>query len=234
MIRIPTLPRIARGTRDDRTHMIEPMAEDWQPPARSTWARWVPLPVTAWRQRLIDMAALTRWMDVERSHRWLRNERGGTYCDHYAADWFSQWIGAARAPVVPPLAAWLWWRREPTDRVIYEETVIEYGATSLYDWLEVHATSAGWIRFQDEGELREWMNKEARPGLVIGRTKGRGASHVAVALPDAVEQALRVPLSRGGTAMLTTAAGGTNRMLDRHRWWPASAWAGVQFLGLAG
>ena len=230
MIPIPEMPG-KRGTRMDRVGMIRPMGEAWTP--RSIrWPEWIGGETVARRNRLVDLLNLVVWLDVEDSIRWRRNDRGGTYCDHYAADFWSQWLGHGE-PVNPPLAAWLWWTKGPGP-VVYGETVRELGATGLYDWLDEHATAYGWRSFRSESELRAWCESTARPGLIIARTKGVGASHVAVALPDSVERAARargVSVEPGG-GMLTTEAGGRNRRLTRRTWW-RGAWAGVLYLGRA-
>ena len=122
-------------------------------------------------------------------------------------------------------------------------TLFEAGATSMYDNLEAYGADYGWYELDTEADLRAWMNDTGLPGMVIARKKpnSKGASHVAIALPDAVEVAARarldasgrprmsfVDMELGNAGMLTTEAGGKNRQLTRRRWW-ARGWAGTKF-----
>lgn len=243
-VEIPIIPG-SHGTRSDRVGMIRPMKEVWNRSVlqHSLFVRWLTPQVMEQRQRIHDMCELTLWLDFERSARWQKNDTGGTYCDHGATDWFAYWLGRLKGEaVVPDLPGWTFYTDDALAKVLagqevkleYGKTVRELGATGLYDWLNDYGELYGWQRHENEKALRDYMNLHHVPGLVICRTKGSGASHVAVALPDAVEKAA---LSRGAKvvdnsgAMLTTEAGGRNRTLTRRRWW-SSGWAGCMFLTL--
>jgi hypothetical protein len=243
-IEIPVIPG-EQGTRNDRVGMIRPMRERWDRKVltHSLFVKWLRASTIERRQRVHDLCDLTLWLDFSISSRWQTNARGGTYCDHAAMDWWAYWLGREHGvAVTPPLAGWTYWtdaallRLEAGEAVVkeYGSTVRELGATGLFDWLAQYGKVYGWQTHATEADLRNYMNLHHVPGLVICRTKGAGASHVSVALPDEVE---RAAISRGARlvenvgAMLTTEAGGRNRTLTRRRWW-ASGWSACMFLTL--
>lgn len=233
---------VGDGTRRNRADYLQPMGErfDYNPPKFP-----MVLDETAnHRERLLRIAKLVVWMQVDKSVRWRKivNDAGktlATYCDHYAWDFLNQCLDA-----YPPFAALLWWNKENEAAALAGEpipvvyprynvkgTVVEYGATGAAKWVAEFAEDFGWQTFDDDKALQVYLDENSTVGIVIAqkRDRSRGASHVTVALPSLVAKALRYETDDDG--VLQTEAGGTNRQLTRRTWYAAD-WKAVHFLAL--
>ncbi len=168
-----------------------------------------------------SLVEIVAWLDVEDSDRY-EPQSEATYCNVYAHDYCH--LARAYLPRVwwtdDAIARWL--DGESVDKE-YGETVGEYSANMLYDWLAKWGGQFGWKRLEAPGELQERVNDGA-VGVVVGQRHNRMHSgHVTVVVPE--REASAETGADGRTIPLQSQAGATNHTYRVARWWDASRFA---------
>lgn len=129
---------------------------------------------------------IVKYLKVETSKRYKR-EPGKTWCNVYATD-FMNFLWA----YLPHF----YWTKAALERIlngetveaVYRETVGEYSANMLYEWLKKEGSLYhGWVKLDTAEQLQEAVNN-GNAGLICAkRNKGQGSGHITVVLPETKE-----------------------------------------------
>ena len=130
------------------------------------------------------MMEIVAYLDSENpQHERYQRGSGKTYCNIYAYDLC--YLAKAYLPRV-------WWKDRAIERlrngesvdVLYDRTVRELSANSLYDWLEDHGQSFGWQRVFDLDELQSAANN-GEVCVIVGQRYDRNRSgHISAVVPE--------------------------------------------------
>jgi hypothetical protein len=162
------------------------------------------------------LTAIVEWLDVENSARYAPNSQN-TYCNIYAYDYC--YLADVYLPRV-------WWRASAITRLenresvapIYDETVVELNANSLFNWFKEYSARFGWRRTFDLDEMQEAANV-GNVAIVCGHNRIPNRSgHIAPVVPETdAHEAVRT----GGRVArpLQSQAGRVNRMYMPQVWW---------------
>ena len=172
-----------------------------------------------------QLIAIVDWLDVEESARY-EPESDATYCNIYAHDYCH--LASTYLPRV-------WWKAHAITKwrdgngvdEEYAETVHEYNANMLFDWLEKWGESFGWQRLRHPATAQQRVNDGA-VGVIVGQRVDRSYSgHVTVIVPELDRDAERT----GGevTAPLQSQAGANNHRYHTDAWWDAPRYAAHGF-----
>lgn len=245
---MPILPRDRTGTRTNRKGYTMPMAEQPMVAASSMFdaARRRVQPI-AWNVEKIR--GVLDWFNVERNLRYLKNERGGTYCDQYGSDLVfgltGIWVPQLRwKPGMEELGE----NDDPFDadssaKAVYGTNTIELGANAIAEYMDkmsgagtvpvpnpysrIYRTDRlaqnGQERLAVEAAVVSEVNRLGTVALVAARNVKGGAGHISVVVPNAV-----LP-SAASNQIVQSQAGGTNKKLFVRRWWDSSTFPVVTF-----
>lgn len=175
---------------------------------------------------------LIQWFDVEKSARYQPGG-GKTYCNIYAYDFVH--LAGAFIPRV-------WWqtkaiadlRAGKTVVPVYEKTVTELNANSLYDWLGAYGGEFRWRKLADADEAQTAANR-GKLVVMCGKksrdpeTKKSRSGHISIVVPEtATEKAKR---NTSGKVMepLQSQAGRNNHKYYTANWGTGSSWLGRGF-----
>jgi len=164
-----------------------------------------------------SLIRIVDWLDVESHARYLPVP-GATYCNIYAYDYC--YLAGSFLPRV-------WWTSGALQRLasgeevlpLYENTVTELNANSLYNWFGEHGPAFGWRRVAEPSDLQSVANRGG-VAVICGKRKDLNRSgHIVAVVPEtpghqavAADGVVRVPLQ--------SQAGATNfRYGASKRWW---------------
>lgn len=166
--------------------------------------------------RITELHALADFLNVERSLRYLPDS-SQTFCNLYAYDYC--YLAGAYLPRV-------WWNsRALVDishggkpAVIYDKTVRELTANSLYSWLREWGGEYGWQACMDVDDLQSRVNQGAVGVICAQRMVLSRSGHITVVLPEVATKAAE---RLGGivTKPLQSQAGAKNKQHFASRWW---------------
>lgn len=163
-----------------------------------------------------QLTAIVNWLEVETSRRYLPGD-AHTYCNIYACDYC--YLASAYLPRVwwtpGSLARWL--NHQPV-QALYNQTIRELSANSLFDWLVEFSGLYGWTRAVDFTAIQKSVN-DGMVAVACGQNKDLNESgHIAVIVP---ETAAHQAVWEGGIVkkMLLSQAGAHNRSYDTVPWW---------------
>jgi hypothetical protein len=177
-----------------------------------------------------SLATIIDWLAVEQHQRYLP-VGGATYCNIYAHDYC--YLGAGFLPRV-------WWTNKALQRLaagetvqsLYDSTVRELNANSLYDWLGEYGPSFDWRRVGDLGELQDSANT-GRLAIICAKRKDLNRSgHIVAVVPETANASA---IREGGSVRIPvqSQAGGTNFRYGAKKWWTAEKFSAFGFWVLA-
>lgn len=122
-----------------------------------------------------DLAAIVRYLDVERSPRYQPTAKS-TFCNVYACDYC--YLAGVYLPRV-------WWIRPGVDQAVrYGETVAELNANALYAWLCEFGAGFGWARVDTLDRLQEAANAGHVCVISAHRRQPERSGHISVVVPE--------------------------------------------------
>ncbi len=163
-----------------------------------------------------SLATIIDWLDVENNARYLASGNR-TFCNIYAHDYC--YLSNVYLPRV-------WWRERALMRLetgkdvrpIYDKTLRELNANSLFEWLKEWGAQFGWEHVFNLDELQDNVN-DGGVGVIVAQRKELNApGHISVVVPETGEhKAFR----RNGnvTRPLQSQAGSQNFKYGTTHWW---------------
>jgi predicted chitinase len=167
-------------------------------------------------EKRTSLAGILNWLDVENSVRYLASGRR-TFCNIYAHDYC--YLANVYLPRV-------WWRDRALMRLeagkpvrpLYDKTLRELNANSLFDWLKEWGADFGWEHVFNPGELQDAVNDGGVGVIVAKRTELNRPGHISVVVPETGEH---TAFRRNGevTRPLQSQAGRKNFKYGTTHWW---------------
>lgn len=164
-----------------------------------------------------QLGEIIKWLRVEASSRYKATSTA-TYCNIYAYDYC--YLAGAYLPRV-------WWTTDAIQKLqtgqqvspIYDETVRELNANSLFNWLRTFGPGFGWTRTFDPSLLQSAAN-DGQVCLICAQQKNLNRSgHICAVVPETdTQKAARNGLTV--TRPLQSQAGRTNHSYKAAQsWW---------------
>jgi len=183
---------------------------------------------TAPATRVQQLHAIVKYLDVERSVRYLRTPES-TYCNIYACDYC--YLAGVYLPRV-------WWTPRALTQLgagaalapKYGDTVRELNANALYEWLEDFGAEFGWHRTTELDDVQAAANAGGI-GIICAQRKDLNRSgHICVVVPERppstarrAEGRVHLPLqSQAGASNFCYSCGTT-------RWWTGNQFRNFGF-----
>lgn len=163
-----------------------------------------------------QLTAIINWLDVEHSARYAVSHNT-TFCNIYAYDYC--YLAKAYLPRV-------WWTRSAIAKlsagsampIIYEQTVTELNANSLFNWLKEFGSDFGWRRTFDLTEIQAAADAGGVGIICAKRADLNRPGHICAVVPEAADhKAVRV--GNDITKPLQSQAGGHNYSYIARVWW---------------
>ena len=178
-----------------------------------------------------ELGAIADWLDVENPAFLRYQPRDGlTFCNIYAHDFCH--LAGVYLPRV-------WW----TSKALVElargnavqprlgATIVEVVANGLFAWLRDFGPEFGWRSTGTLTKLQTEVNQGAVGIIAARRKEGRRPGHIAVVVPENLEDRAKRDASGEVVAPLQSQAGATNlrRGTGRKDWWRGEQFAEFVF-----
>jgi hypothetical protein len=165
-----------------------------------------------------SLTEMVKWLDVENPNH-LRYQRlpSSTFCNIYAYDYC--FLGGVFLPRV-------WWTGSSLIELatgkkvapVYNKTVHELNANSLFNWLKEFGATFGWKRTASLDEMQNAANN-GKIALICAANKiANKSGHIVAVVPETNSQKAE---RNGGIVVkpLQSQAGGTNHQYQTDLWW---------------
>jgi hypothetical protein len=177
-------------------------------------------------EKASELRSIIDWLAVEKSPRYIP-KGGETYCNIYAYDYC--YLANVYLPRV-------WWTSKAISQLqkgekvtpVYDQTIHELNANSIYNWLSEYGTDFGWRRVVDLTELQNEANVGSVCIMSARRKELNRPGHICAVAPETTKHnAVR----KNGvvTCPLQSNAGATNFRYGGSVWWTSEKFSGFSF-----
>lgn len=177
-------------------------------------------------ERAAELRSIIDWLKVEESARY-KPKSGETYCNIYVYDYC--YLSNVYLPRV-------WWTSKAISKLqksesvtpVYDQTILELNANSLYNWFSEYGSDFGWRRVVDLTELQNEANTGSVCIMSARRKELNRPGHICVVAPETTEHnAVR----KNGvvTCPLQSNAGASNFRYGGTVWWTSEKFSGFSF-----
>lgn len=177
-------------------------------------------------EKASELRSIIDWLEVEKSARY-KPKAGETYCNIYAYDYC--YLGNVYLPRV-------WWTSKAISLLqkaesvapIYDQTISELNANSLYNWLHEYGSDFGWRRAIDPTDLQNEANIGSICIISARRKDLNRPGHICVVAPETTKHnAIRK--NGAVTCPLQSNAGASNFRYGGTVWWTSEKFSGFSF-----
>lgn len=174
-----------------------------------------------------ELTEIIRWLDVENKVRFRPKPNSSTYCNIYAYDY--SYLAGVYVPRV-------WWRSSAIEKLkagqsvkpVYDDTVDELNANSLFNWMRDFGPTFGWKRTFDLTEMQNAAN-DGQVVIISAKHKIPNQSgHICLVVPETASQ----KAGRSGSTVtrpLQSQAGRHNQKYMTSIWWTQSKFRNFGF-----
>ena len=173
-----------------------------------------------------ELHKIIEWLNVEVSARY-KPKSGETYCNIYAYDYC--YLANVYLPRV-------WWTSKAIGQLqqgvnvtpVYDQTIHELNANSLFNWFGEFGGDFGWRRVFDLTELQNDANRGAVCIISARRKELNRPGHICAVVPETID--LKAVRKNGVvTCPLQSNAGATNFRYGGSVWWTSEKFSGFSF-----
>ncbi|WP_445402032.1 hypothetical protein [Zobellella sp. An-6] len=177
-------------------------------------------------EKAAELRSIIDWLRVEDSARY-KPKSGETYCNIYAYDYC--YLANVYLPRV-------WWTSKAISKLqkgenvvpVYDQTILELNANSLYNWISEYGNDFGWRRVVDLTELQNEANSGSVCIMSARRKELNRPGHICAVVPETIG---RNAVRKNGvvTCPLQSNAGATNFRYGGSIWWTSEKFSGFSF-----
>lgn len=177
-------------------------------------------------EKASELHSIIDWLEVEKSARY-KPKSGETYCNIYAYDYC--YLSNVYLPRV-------WWTGKAISKLqkgesvvpVYDQTISELNANSLYNWLSEYGSDFGWRRVVDLTELQNEANIGSVCIMSARRKDLNRPGHICAVAPETTKlNAIRK--NDVVTCPLQSNAGASNFRYGGTVWWTSEKFSGFSF-----
>lgn len=177
-------------------------------------------------EKASELHSIIDWLEVEKSARY-KPKGGETYCNIYAYDYC--YLSNVYLPRV-------WWTSKAISQLqkgesvvpVYDQTISELNANSLYNWLSEYGADFGWRRVVDLTELQNEANMGSVCIMSARRKELNLPGHICAVAPETTKHNA-VRKNGAVTCPLQSNAGASNFRYGGTVWWTSEKFSGFSF-----